>query len=121
MGGCHFKLRKEAGTLVVEVLLTHVVEVLPKGLHPAVRLLAALRREGVRDLLAAVLVADADVLDFALRVFLRRSYPGLLTCETMATGRTRLGLSLRTCSYERITKFLHAIVPECIQRGVLFD
>lgn len=58
--------------------LTHVEEVLPKCLHPAVRVLAALRRQRVRDLLAAVLVADADVLDFALRVFLRRSYPGLL-------------------------------------------
>lgn len=69
--------------------LTHVVEVLPKGLHPAVRVLAALCRECVRDLLAAVLVTDADVLNFALRVFLRRSYPGLLTCGKRATVRAR--------------------------------
>lgn len=62
--------------------LTHVVEVLPEGLHPAVRVLAALCGERVRDLLAAILVADADVLRFALGVFLRRSYPGLLPRRT---------------------------------------
>lgn len=49
---------------------THVIEMLPKGLHPAMRLLAAVCGHGVCDLLPSVLVADADILSFTQWVLL---------------------------------------------------
>lgn len=59
-------------------ILTHVVEMLPESLHPPVCVLAAVCGQRVCDLLASVLVAHADILNFTLGVFLRRTYPGLL-------------------------------------------
>lgn len=58
--------------------LTHVIEMLPKGLHPPVCVLAAVCGQCVGDLLPSVLVADADILNFIVRLFLRRPYSGLL-------------------------------------------
>lgn len=59
-------------------VLTHVVEMLPESLHPPVCVLATVCGQRVCDLLASVLVAHADILNFTLRVFLWRTYPGLL-------------------------------------------
>lgn len=49
---------------------THVIEVLPERLHPAVCFLSAVSGQRVCDLLAAVMVTDTNVLNFAVRVFL---------------------------------------------------
>lgn len=54
---------------------------LPKGLHPPVCFLAAVCGQCVCDLLPSVLVTDTDILNFAVRVFLWRTYPGLLKHE----------------------------------------
>lgn len=51
---------------------------LPKGLHPLVCVLAAVCCQCVRDLLSSVLVTNTDILNFTVRVFLRRTYSGLL-------------------------------------------
>lgn len=51
-------------------VLTHVVEVLPERLHPAVCFLSTVSGQRVCDLLTAVMVADTNVLNFAVRVFL---------------------------------------------------
>lgn len=51
---------------------------LPKGLHPLVCVLAAVCGQCVGDLLPAVLVADTNILNFTVRLFLRRPYSGLL-------------------------------------------
>lgn len=50
--------------------LTHVIEMLPEGLHPAVCVLPALRVQSVRDLLPSVSVADANVLTLTVGVLL---------------------------------------------------
>jgi hypothetical protein len=58
--------------------LTHVVEVLPEGLHPAVGVLPAVGGQSVGDLLSSVLVCDAHTLGLALGVLLRGPYSGFL-------------------------------------------
>lgn len=45
---------------------THVIEVLPEGLHPSAQLLPALRPGVVRHLLAAVPVGDGQALRLVL-------------------------------------------------------
>lgn len=54
---------------------------LPKSLHPPVCVLSTVCGQSVSDLLSSILVANADILHFTLRVFLCRSYPGLLETE----------------------------------------
>lgn len=49
--------------------LTHIIEMLPEGLHPPVCVLSAFCGQSVCDFLATVLVTDADVLSFTVRVF----------------------------------------------------
>lgn len=51
---------------------------LPERLHPAVCVLAAVCGQSVRDLLPSVMITDTDILNFTVRVFLGRAYPGLL-------------------------------------------
>ena len=42
--------------------LTHVVEMLPEGLHPLLRALGCVCGHGVRPLLSTLVCVDADVL-----------------------------------------------------------
>lgn len=49
--------------------LTHVVEMLPEGLHPPVCVLSAVGGQCVCDLFTSVLVTDADTLRFTVLVF----------------------------------------------------
>lgn len=51
---------------------------LPEGFHPPVSVLAAVCGQSVCDLLTSVMVTDTDILNFTVRVFLWRTYSGLL-------------------------------------------
>lgn len=50
--------------------LTHVIEVLPESFHPPMCFLSTVSGQRVRDLLTTVMVTDANVLSFTVRVFL---------------------------------------------------
>lgn len=62
--------KSHTACVIVKQALTHIIEMLPKGLHPPVCVLAAVCGQSVCDLLTSVLVANADVLNFTVRVFL---------------------------------------------------
>lgn len=51
-------------------ILTHIIEMLPEGFHPSVCVLTAVCGQSVCDLLTSVLVADTDILNFTVKVFL---------------------------------------------------
>lgn len=72
---------------------THVIEVLPESLHPPMRFLSTVGGQRVRDLLATVMVADANVRSFTVRVFLRCADSGLLTTIVIKREKKKQNLN----------------------------
>lgn len=60
-------------------LLTHVIELLPEGFHPAMCVFTTVCWECVCHLLSSIMVTDTDTLGLIVEVLLQRPYSRLLT------------------------------------------